>query len=1024
MRLSTTAGAVLGMCALTVSLGAWAWRAQAPALPHEVAPVVANPTEPETRTLTPDEADAALVADWLFQAEGRPLARRARQELQWTRDLAARIARMNGAPDLAAELAELERIERQYANLASEPPMPTARDAKGVPAGLLARWTFDGDVRKSIADASGSGADAAVTGAPEQEAGVFGAALAADGATTADTDTRLKPFIAGSYTISAWIQTTSQEADILGTGVGDGHFLLMAYRGVIRGHQWTSSSGNVIDGATRVDDGKWHHVAEVVSDRAISLYVDGRLDATLPMAGERVVAKAPVLIAGRQKSGGPSFTGLLDDLCVYGRALSAEEIAREAEAGRAALALSAAPPSDEARDFYLAVRRVKRRIAFRNPTVDFDRVLFIDQPYPQGSEWAHEARHRNGMMAMPGGRLLALTGLGPGGEVKRVPTPVPGAFWRPDISFDGRKVLFCWKPWNEKSFHLYEADVDGTRIRQFTDGPYDDIDPIYLPDGRIMFSTTRCNTYVRCMPYTFSYVLARCNADGSDVYLVSQNSEPDWCPSLMNDGRAIYSRWEYTDKALWRIQSLWTTNPDGTGTATFWGNQSVWPDHLAEPRAIPNSRRVMFTGLAHHDWFAGSIGIIDPALGRNYPDGLTKVTREVAWPECGAPPKDPGEAEDYHSSGRFGAYKTPYPLSEEDFLVSARRNGKFVLYLMDVHGNRELIYEGAYNVWHAMPLKPRPAPPGVPDRVMWPGTGAARQPAQPGTFYSSNVWQGVPQLRGKVKYLRVIQMDPKTYSLWTRDARFSGPSMSAFQEDGIKRILGTVPVQADGSVSFRAPAGVALHFQLLDAQGRALQTMRSFAGVMPGEKRGCVGCHEQHSIAPGNANGKALHLAAADLTPPPWGKQSICYARFVQPTLDRYCGSCHQGAGAARKAYDLTLRPAGVYVEPYVSLVNSGMAGAILCENYAQSDPASYVTLPPMTYLSPKSKLVEMASSGKHYGVRVDALSLRKLTAWVDANCPYRGEEDVRSLPDPTYPGLASLGVHPLCKSAPTIPRP
>ncbi|MBE3134424.1 MAG: hypothetical protein IMZ55_13200, partial [Acidobacteria bacterium] len=314
---------------------------------------------------------------------------------------------------------------------------------------------------------------------------------------------------------------------------------------------------------------------------------------------------------------------------------------------------------DAARDVYLAVRRAKRRIAMANPVIDFTQVLFIDNPYPQGREWPHQARHRNGMMAVPGGRLLVLDGLEPGGRVLKLASTWPGSFWKPDLSFDARRVLFCFWRDGEASFHLYEVNIDGSGLRQLTDGPYDDIDPIYLPDGHILFTTSRANTYVRCMPYTYSYVLARCDADGRNVYLVSHNNEPDWCPALLNDGRVIYSRWEYHDKALWRIQSLWTTNQDGTGTATFWGNQSVWPDHLAEPQPIPGSGRIMFTGLAHHDWFAGSIGVIDPSKGFNFPHGLTKVTAEVPWPECGTPPVDPKESPRYHTAGRFTAYKTP-----------------------------------------------------------------------------------------------------------------------------------------------------------------------------------------------------------------------------------------------------------------------------------------------------------------------------------------------------------------------------
>ncbi|MCY2954996.1 MAG: hypothetical protein NTU53_23965 [Planctomycetota bacterium] len=690
------------------------------------------------------------------------------------------------------------------------------------------------------------------------------------------------------------------------------------------------------------------------------------------------------------------------------------------------------------KDVYLAARRVKRRIMFRNPAVDFSQMLFIDNPYPAGREWQHQARHRNGMMAVPGGRLFVLDGLGPDGKLLKLAPAKPGSFWRPDLSFDGNRVLFCYQAFDEKSFHLYEINVDGTGLRQLTHGPYDDIDPIYLPDGHIIFSTTRSNTYVRCMPYTYSYVLARCDWDGGNVYLISHNNEPDWCPALLNDGRLIYSRWEYTDKALWRIESLWTTNQDGTGTAAFWGNQSVWPDHLAEPRAIPGSRRVMFTALAHHNWFAGSIGIIDPAKGMNFPMGLTKVTCETPWPECGQPPIDPHETADYHTAGQFGAYKTPYPLSEEDFLVSAERGGKFVLYLMDVHGNRELIYEGAHNVWHAMPLKARPVPPMQASRVAWPGTGVNRTSPEDGTFFSANVLQGVPQLAaGKAKYLRVIQMDAKTYSLWTRDSRTSGPGISILQDDGVKRILGTVPVEADGSVNFRAPSGIAMHFQLLDEHGRALQTMRSFTGVMPGEQRGCVGCHEMHSTAPVNGGGVAMRRAAANLKPPAWGTTSISYERMVQPVLDQYCVSCHQSNAEAKKKIDLALRPGQLFFkEPYVSLVgpvgfgvakqkhSPGIAGALMVENYEFSDPDSYVTFPPMMGLSYRSKLIDLAMSGKHYDAVLDEVSLQKLIVWVDANCPYRGDEDVRAILDPAFPGVEDLPIRPLCKSAPVISRP
>jgi hypothetical protein len=723
----------------------------------------------------------------------------------------------------------------------------------------------------------------------------------------------------------------------------------------------------------------------------------------------------------------------------------AEELAElDRLAKRLETAASKALDARSAKEIYLSVRRVKRRMMFKNPAVDFTQLAFIDQPYPQGPEWRHQAVHRLGHRAVSGGRLLVLDGLHPGGKLRKLaPQDKPGGFWRPDLSFDARRVLFCYKAHDEKAFHLYEMNLDGSGLRQLTTGDYDDLDPIYLPDGRVMFTTTRGNTYVRCGPYIYSTLLACCDADGGNVYLVSQNSEPDFVPSLLGDGRVIYSRWEYTDKSVFRVQSLWTTNPDGTNTMAFWGNQSVWPDHLAQPRAIPGSRRVMFSGVGHHDWFTGSIGIIDPQRGFNYPQGISRVTWDVPWAEVGSPPADRPEAGDYHGSGRYSSDQTPYPLSENDFLVSARAaDDKFRLYLMDVHGNRELIYEGAYHVWHAIPVKPRPVPPQIPDRVDWPGTGKHRKRPAMGTLYSADVYQGVPDLpRGSVRYLRVIQSDPKTYSTWFKTFRLSGPPISVVYEESVKRILSEVPVEADGSVYFEAPPGRALHFQLLDGQRRCLQTMRSFAGVMPGERRGCTGCHESHSTAPAARSGLALRRAPSGLTPPPWGAQSISYERFAQPLLDRYCIRCHQGKSPGSHEPDLRLQPGhGPFKEPYLTLIGPagwqnpaagarpgyGIAGAISVETTDDTklDPRALATLRPRAALSYVSELVKLAADGKHYGVKADPLSLRRLTAWVDANCPYLGEEDLHQLPDPDFPGIELLPIRPRVATAPLIERP
>ena len=735
------------------------------------------------------------------------------------------------------------------------------------------------------------------------------------------------------------------------------------------------------------------------------------------------------------------------------------------------LAQKQEPTYEQCVSLYFSIRNLKRQMMLSNPAIDFSQILLVDMPYPAGSEWNHETRHRLGYMAIPGGQLLVIDGLTPGQNsaqsVRRLmpQEPLHGSFWRPDVSFDGDRALVSFKPHNEKSFHIYEINLDGTGLRQITAGMFDDLDPVYLPDGEnFAFSTTRGYTYVRCMPPTNAFVLARCALDGNDVYLISQNGEPDYLPSVLNDGRIIYTRWEYTDKPLWRAQSLWTANPDGTMHSTFWGNQSVWPDLLKDARSIPGSRRVMFTGSAHHDWFAGSVGIISPDEGNNFPYGLTKVTADVVWPESGNGPVDPVESPDYHSSGLFTAYYSPYPLSEKDFLVSARKNGKFILYLMDVDGNRELIYEGVNNIFHAIPVRKRATPPVIPDRVEWP-TYAERDNPKPGTVFSTNVYHGAPaELKDRARFLRILNIEPKTYTLWDHRPYIStGPVVSMIQSEGVKRILGTVPIEEDGSVRFQAPAGVAIHFQLLDENHRALQTMRSFTGVMPGEDRGCLGCHESHSTAPDSGmktNTLAFRKPPQTIRPVPWATEgdrrgtSISYLKDVRPVLDRYCAECHEGDGEARKVFDTTERPGFLmFSEPYVTMIGApnwgapghfptgawgggsvigdqklppgfDIAGTLHVEAFDQRDPNAYKTSPPMTKLSYQSRLIELASSGEHYDLKMDSDSLLKLILWVDSICPYIDDSHIRDMPDPVFQGSDWLSVPPRLKTAPSPVRP
>lgn len=937
------------------------------------------------------QPERVLQEDWLFQANGSPDIDRTIAELLWTERLAARLQMRENPPDLAADLAALKIIREKIASVTTIPDKPPA-GAEDSSAFRITR-----------------------------------------------TEASLSPSLPVEYTVCCWVRTRGQVMDVLGTGVSPGDLLLVVNRGPVRAHHFTDKGPNALDGKTPVNDGSWHHIGQTVVDGRLCLYVDGQLDISADITGKPTNSGKPIFLGSADGSGSRSryqFSGQLEGMQLLPRALSREEIRQLHEQDAEKYNAGQQGKNEEGisvQSVYLAIRQIKRTIFMKDPLIDFSKLLFVDVPCYDALN--HESMHRVFPQAQNNeGRLMTLDGLGPEGSLEDL-TGQRGMFWRPDLSFDAQKVLFCMRPEGERTFHLYETSVDGGSIRQITHGLYDDLDPIYLPDGNIMFLSNRGNSYARCAVAHPSYVVSRCDSEGKDIYVVSMSNEPEYTPCLLPDGRVMYTRWEYTDKELMRIQSLWTMNPDGTNVATLWGNQSTWPDMLVEARPIPGSRRIIFSGQGHHDIVHGCIGKIDPTEGFNYPHGLTRLTWERSWAEVGNGPAEKLENPDYHVSGRFEGYRCPYPLSEELFLVSARRSGdaRFSLYLMDVWGNRELIHRGKYDILYAMPVRPRERPRAIPDQVAWPGPQREGRTPEPGVLFSNNVFEGLPAaVRDQAKYVRVIHQEYTTFTYGLkcqmpdhkgdRNRSFhqhAGPPLTITGNDGIKRILGTVPIESDGSVSVEVPPSIQVHFQLLDEDYRALHIMRSFTGVMPGERRGCIGCHESHTAAPLGQSSIAMKNGPVQPTPPPWGpRYHLGYCADIQPIFDRYCGRCHQGDGEGRKHLDLTFRAStdsGSYTEPYVTLTlgakrthsggftrgcDGGVAGSLLPMVYPLR-PEDDRTLPPMTTMSYKSKLIKNATSGKHHEVEVDPLSARKLIAWVDLLCPYWNEDDIRSIPDP-----------------------
>ncbi len=784
------------------------------------------------------------------------------------------------------------------------------------------------------------------------------------------------------------------------------------------------------------------------------------------------------------------------------------EAATLKELGRAVSNHDAEVSLTRIRELYFGVRAIKREVMLKSPEIDFSGIICVDAPYPhrsldthgtfQQTEWVHESRFRSEMCASHGAKLIVLEDFANTPAPQRLaPTDEfgrPAAMLSFDLSFDGSQAVFCMKPEDEKAYHLYEVGLDGGGFRQITFGGYSDIDPIYLPGERYLFLSTRAETYAQCGMWARSYIQTRCDANGKNIHILTPGTEPEYSPSLLDDGRVLSTRWEYVDKSPMHIQSLWTMRPDGTGAAAFWGNQSEFPDHLGEARQIPGTSKVMFSGFGHHDVWVGCIGVVDPKEGLNFPDGVWKVTQEMHWPEVGdGPIPTPGVTDEYHTSGKYAAYKTPYPLSEELFLVSARTGGiwvggmrsghdptigKFKLYLMDVYGNRELIYQGDNNVLYAQPVRARKSPPLLPALADMPGSEKDNPEIRPGVFASNDIFDSAPpEVREHGKYLRVVEAMPKNYSVglvhsggkpfasegpntawgvwgekflqgktptattdlsWGDHSVVQGPVTSVTGPLSVKQIHGIVPIHEDGSVNFKVPPCRMLYFQVLDEQYRAVHTMRSWVSARPGEYRGCTGCHEAHNTSP-VAKPVAAGRAPDTIEPPPWGVRSLSYVKHVQPIFDRACADCHQNDGQAVKTLDLTLRPdevgekrwGGIFPEPYLTLTLgkshhrlNGTPRISTSSSYAglpSTMTVRYATLPPLTYLSPKSRLIAEAMDKSRCGKNISRDDLRMLVAWVDLWAMYRSDEDVREIEDAPGDWFPLWTYPPKTRTAPRV---
>jgi len=628
-------------------------------------------------------------------------------------------------------------------------------------------------------------------------------------------------------------------------------------------------------------------------------------------------------------------------------------------------------------------RAEQRRAALRNPLLDFDAILFVKR-HP--GTFAHMCDQYYGSYARPGGGLYVLEDFK--GEPKlrdlmegRLPE---GSYLSPDLSYDGKRIAFAYvrvdpnrKPAfearPETCYHIYTVNVDGTDLRQVTDGPSDDFDPCWLPDGDLAFISSRRGGYCRCggRPVP-TYTLHRMHADGSDVRRLSSHETNEWHPAVANDGSLLYTRWDYVDRHTNLAQSLWRCQADGSLPFAIYGNYNVdkkpWGEWHAQ--AIPGSHKLMAVAGAHHGYAYGSLVMIDPWRGYDGQGAIERLTPEVPFPE----------AEGYPGS----AYTTPFPLSEDLWLVSyspkwSTRDASHTvtqgIYLQDRSGHRELLYRDAgISSEYAIPLRPRPRPGAVPD--------VETTDTHEGRFALLNAYDSaLPLPPGKIKELRVVQVLPKT----TTNA--DDPPISVARQISARQLLGTVPVEEDGSAYFTAPAGLPVYFQAVDENGMAVQTMRSLTYLQPGETVSCVGCHEPRDTTPSNHAPLALRRAPSAIEPGPDGSRPFSYPRLVQPVLDRHCVGCH-GAQEPAGGVRLTGDHAGsdAYSFSYRALAKKDWVHWFDSVNGGEWIPLTT----PGQFGARASRLTALLREG-HEGVTLPREDLERIGLWIDLNVPFYG---------------------------------
>lgn len=540
------------------------------------------------------------------------------------------------------------------------------------------------------------------------------------------------------------------------------------------------------------------------------------------------------------------------------------------------------------------------------------------------------------------------------GETTVLLEDLEGGVRDPQMHYDGQKILFSYRKGGQPYYHLYEINIDGTGLRQITDGPFDDLEPCYLPNDDIVFCSSRCNRMVNCWHVRVAIVY-RCDSEGENIRPLSANIEQDNTPWVLPDGRILHQRWEYIDRSQVRYHHLWTMNPDGSAQMVFYGNMHP-STVMIDAKPIPNSTKIVASFSPGHGKkeHAGYVTVVDPTTGPDNQGAARRISNDM--------------------------YRDPYALSEECFIVA--RNNDFGVLSGD--GSYEPLWSIPQDwrtptlwVHEPRPMRARPREMAKPDRV-----NLAKEDAKVllDNVYIGRNMEGVEP--GSIKKLLILEALPKPVN-------FSGgwEPISYGGTFTLARILGTVPIEEDGSAHFTLPALRSIFWVAMDENDMSVKRMQSFAAMQPGEFVSCIGCHEERQGTPVRSRLPMAMKRPADKIEPIEGIPGVFdFPRDIQPILDRHCVDCHdytagEKGGPRAGGVILTGDRAGIYSHAYYEL--SSRFEFVVGLNQDGNRP-------PYTVGTSASPLMRKLD-GQHYDVKLSPEEKDMIRYWIETGAPYPG---------------------------------